>query len=422
MILHGVRSAPALNVPGIDGLRAFAALSVLAAHLGLGVESQFGRESLGSTIRTALLFGVHGVQLFFVISGFLLSLPYLSALVGHGTMPGFRRYVIGRLVRILPAFWVALLFFFIVTRSYFRGLEAAIWDLLLLQNYVPTAGRSLAVAWTLGVEAQFYVALPLILMAISALSRVCRTWWQRAVIAATVVVALVELAPAGQAMAQDALLQAGVERSWVGEVVPYLLPLSFPFFGLGMLLALVYVVASRWDLPGTVAPAPLYLTAIGLLVLAVSGWGGAALSWTATAWPVALVGSVAFAAGRSVFRSRVMTWLGLVSYGIYLYHDPLIEKITALQLWVGPAAPMLPLNFMIAAGITLVFASASYYLVERPALTLKAVWASNGRMRVLGQRPTGLARPGAPARTADSPLEGGDATPVGGPPSGMGGS
>ena len=155
-------------------------------------------------------------------------------------------------------------------------------------------------------------------------------------------------------------------------MLPYLLPLSFPYFGGGMLLALAYVVGLRWGIPGRVPPAPLYIAAAILTLFAATGWGGGAVSeWSGLLWPMALVATVAFGAGRSLFRAPLMHWLGLVSYGIYLYHDPLIEKIGASGWWLGPSQLFLPINALAAICVTLIFASLSFYVVERPILRLK---------------------------------------------------
>ena len=95
--------ARATHLSGIDGLRAFAALAVLFAHTGA---FSVTAGSLNSKVYNLSTFGDQGLTLFFAISGFLLFLPFVSALLADRPMPSIRRYFTNRGLRIFPAYIV----------------------------------------------------------------------------------------------------------------------------------------------------------------------------------------------------------------------------------------------------------------------------------------------------------------------------
>jgi peptidoglycan/LPS O-acetylase OafA/YrhL len=159
---------------GIDGLRAIAAGSVLVYHVWRFGDPGGGSPDLGplSPVMPHLW---HGVTLFFVLSGFLLYRPFAAAAMRRAPQPGIGRYLRHRALRILPAYW------FVLAVTAF-GLEAAlvagdagprtegrpnaellVVNLLLLQNASPdTIFTGIGPAWSLTVEAGFYLVLPLL--------------------------------------------------------------------------------------------------------------------------------------------------------------------------------------------------------------------------------------------------------------------
>jgi peptidoglycan/LPS O-acetylase OafA/YrhL len=119
---------------------------------------------------------VNGVTLFFVLSGFLLFLPFATAALREQPRPAFAAYLRNRALRILPAYWFVLLFVALVLQSaalYSAGKQGAIHDpsllgqnALLLQTYHPsTVGTGIGPAWSLVIEVAFYLVLPLLVLA-----------------------------------------------------------------------------------------------------------------------------------------------------------------------------------------------------------------------------------------------------------------
>src|SRR3981189_1850523 len=143
--------------PLVDGLRAVAALSVLVTHTAF-LSGFNGHGELGAiTARLDV-----GVALFFVISGFLLYRPFVAARFERRPAPRVTRFARRRALRILPAYWLAL-----TVLAIWPGLavvQGGTWWVYygLLQDLrVPWIQGGLKAAWSLGVEVQFYLLLPL---------------------------------------------------------------------------------------------------------------------------------------------------------------------------------------------------------------------------------------------------------------------
>ena len=139
----------------LDGLRAIAALMVVFYHCGVQLQ-----------VPPLVIPGYSGVHLFFVLSGYLISRPFWGRLVNGQPLPSWRKYGARRFVRIYPTYFVALAFFIVMR---FAGhLHAPTFadvflHVLLVFNW-GDAAQFLAiniVMWTLAIEAQFYVILPI---------------------------------------------------------------------------------------------------------------------------------------------------------------------------------------------------------------------------------------------------------------------
>src|ERR1700709_1272546 len=142
--------------PLFDGLRAIAALSVLVYHsafyAGAQTQSAFGEVLTRLNI---------GVAIFFVISGFLLYRPFVAARLDHKHGPGALAYARRRVLRIVPAYWVALTI--LAFYPGVGGLWSDSWPIFygFGQVYsVDTVLGGIGPAWTLCTEGVFYAFLP----------------------------------------------------------------------------------------------------------------------------------------------------------------------------------------------------------------------------------------------------------------------
>ncbi|MGI8819810.1 MAG: acyltransferase family protein [Chthoniobacterales bacterium] len=156
------RFATRKRQPGLDLLRALAIILVVLYHAGL-----FGFPLPGNLQR----FGWIGVDLFFVLSGYLIGGQLLAA-QQRGARPELRRFFRRRALRILPAYLVVLLIYF--TLPALREYEAIppAWKFVLfVQNLGLRGGTAFSHAWSLCVEAQFYLLLPFVLLGIARFRR-----------------------------------------------------------------------------------------------------------------------------------------------------------------------------------------------------------------------------------------------------------
>lgn len=143
--------------PCIDGVRAIAALAVIAFHSVVTSDP---------TLRTAgvrwLIHPNIGVWVFFVISGFLLHLPFARHHLSGRPRSSVQDYAIRRVARIYPAYWVALAFWlFVLPRTNIGGAGGPLAYVTLTRGYFTTdISRGIPVAWTLVTEVSFYAFLP----------------------------------------------------------------------------------------------------------------------------------------------------------------------------------------------------------------------------------------------------------------------
>lgn len=170
------------NLNSLDGLRGFAAVLVLLFHIFYTIQKRsvdqnvtaYGNLDILNKTGFLWVIGSTGVQLFFILSGFLLFLPYARAILLDNEFPSSRKFYFRRALRILPAYWltlVILVFLRVQTVLPLPKPSDTIVDLridstlhfFLLHNWSFETYRSMNGAfWTMAVEVQFYVLLPLI--------------------------------------------------------------------------------------------------------------------------------------------------------------------------------------------------------------------------------------------------------------------
>ncbi len=360
---------------GIDGLRALAALSVFAFHIYL-----YGRQQQATEAweQIPLRFSI-GLILFFVISGYLLYGGFARAAREQRSTVDWRRYLVRRAARILPAYYVCLLVIYPVLSAIApaRGVKVPdagdLWMFaLMVQNFsLDTLLKLNPVIWTLQVELAFYAVLPLLgLFAFRvARGRLAPQVWMA--------VALIVFGTAWRAFT----LAADLPQTWEKQLPTYL-----PYFAFGILAALFMdrrAARGAGDLP--VRTTALLVMAGAALIVGESWWRAtvsgsferdlliviqntpAGIGFGLLA--VAVAGGTGRWAGWA--RVRPLAWLGLVSYGIYLWHTTMLDL---LGDWGFAEVHVIhPYLDWAVAGVALsvAVAAASYYLVERPALRFK---------------------------------------------------
>ena len=327
--------------PELDGIRGVAVLAVAAFHTGLRV----------------LPGGWLGVDLFFVLSGFLITSLLLEERSATNRIE-YRDFYVRRALRLLPALAVLLavladaVVIGIATRSDVRDVP---WVLGFATNWAYAGGRAfgpLTHLWSLAVEEQFYLLWPIVLVGL--LRYVPSPRRQLSVVvgvAATIALTRSALyaidvmsarrAYFGGDVRADALLLGCAlaiahREGWLEQIATRVRALLWPA------VALLAVVA--------IAPASPF-GGIGPLLFA----------------PVDVAAAVVVAAvvitPRSfpILRWRPLTYVGMLSYAFYLWHVPVM-----LVLGFSPV-----LKLLVAIPLSLAAAAVSRHLVERPALRLK---------------------------------------------------
>lgn len=372
------------SLPGFDGLRAIAALTVLSYHVAL-------RDGLTQAhwFAPALWELKAGVAIFFVISGALLYLPYARALSDGRDLPDWRSYACRRAVRILPAYWVA------VTAVGVAPLHAGVfgpnaWRYYgLSQIYAPqTLLGGVGVAWSLCVEVTFYLALPLIAASAARLAR------RRSVGgAAGGQLALIAAIGVGSLALRGAL--GGSLTAPASGVIAVTLPGMLDWFAIGMSLA---VLRATLEAGGAViGPIGhlarrrgrcLLLAVAAFLAALVTQGSDAFLPWYGLVPHLAIgvgCGLLVLAVmipdpgGRRAGPLRVLdhpllAWVGVVSYGVYLWQLPALELIAPHLLPPAPSGSLdqAALTWLAVTAASLLLGAASWYLIERPAQRFSA--------------------------------------------------
>lgn len=341
----------------IQGLRAVAVLLVVAFHAGLPLPG-----------------GFVGVDVFFVISGFVITGMLQRE---HETTGRIRlgAFYLRRFKRLAPALAVVVLFTVLAAALLLSPLGqqqatgmTAIGAMLLFANYAiarntggyfdaPAASNPLLHTWTLSLEEQFYLVFPLLLLLGWLLASRLRGG-QRAVVILTAGLAAVSFGVAA--------------ITATGYVIPYLPDGFVGFYGpvgrawefaAGALL--VFAVPRLRSIPGRLAAVFAAVGAAALVVSALAFSGTTTFPGPATLLPV--IGTVLLLAAGSgggnvvsrALSARWLTWLGDISYSWYLWHWPLV--VIGTSLWPGN-----PLIAPVAVVLSLAPATASYYWVEQP--------------------------------------------------------
>jgi peptidoglycan/LPS O-acetylase OafA/YrhL len=374
MALDGTVARPARphdRFPCFDGVRALAALMVVVYH-AVFFNTDFLTRG-GSFLGTLNA----GVWIFFVTSGCLLYLPFAAAHLRNAPAVDARGYAVRRVARVYPAYWLVLGFFtFVVPRINIYGLHGFLLHTSLTQTYahINPFVDGLPPAWSLVVEVSFYLFLPFYALLIAGLAR--RGNPLRVELAGLAVLFTI-------GMIAIVALANGLDAPWVT-----VLPQHLGAFALGMLLAVLSTqpwntgTAARIQRVGSnawlwwlIALAALVAIPVGLRLDPLAAPSAAqAVGMNVLQMVVGMCVVVPVVLGpqdrgaiRRVLRSRPAVYLGLVSYGIYLWHWYVLRIVADWFDW-----PLFHGNWfvvlVVALPIVVFAASVSWFGLERPVL------------------------------------------------------
>jgi len=351
-------SSEAAYYPALDGLRAIATISVFLGH--------FASKGLAGLV----CYGDAGVIVFFVLSGFLIT----SILLGSREQPKFRlvgalkNFYVRRSLRIFPLYYAAILLCAALGEPHVRQ---SLLSLLIfnLPGIPPVMGDygPLAHFWSLFVEEQFYLIWPLLILTTP------KAW----------LLPLLLVVPAVSLIAKYTMALAGHDYRWVFSSVFC----CADHLGAGALLAYAVRYRSAWM---QIRNGWIILAFIPVIILSymrmsqqIDGWYSGHLGFGClmhSAWTLAGVALVAILIkpphGLAWLASSPLTFLGRISYGIYVYH--FIVPYLQDRLSLGHlATPWMELGYK--GLLTLGLATVSWYLLESPCLALKARLAPSHR-------------------------------------------
>lgn len=391
-------------IPSFHGLRAIACLAVFGVHLEqiAGVSGQVGPFELGLLLRN----GNTGVCLFFMMSGFLLSIPFWARdpeSKDHRFQP--LRFAAKRVSRIVPAYYLCLTALILLGKA--DGTLDIALHYLFTHNFTDKTLYSISDPfWTLAVQAQFYILFPFILLLI-------RPFLRAKPIAFVVLFA----GCIGAFFAHQGLLDwASQTTDWpiaasvlspTGSALHVSILAHLPHFLMGMLAASLFVALRGFDdeaaetdgqqFPAHFGADVLFLLfAFGLLaMLAVPDFD---VSWripTGVVEDKKMVGRYNFpyvpiliagilitgpftVIARRLLEAAPLRLLGIISFGIYVYHLPCLGVAKRLVGGDGDALKERWLMLaLVGLALSIAVAGASYVFVERPLFRLARRWSSN---------------------------------------------
>jgi len=376
----GMPTGRAGRIASLDAIRGIAILLVLLHHYITG-PSAFEPGSLGERIIASISFGWAGVDLFFVLSGFLIGGIILRSGQQDGFLLGFYRR---RAARLLPLYLVLLALYGVVAPILIaydspaaawlaNDLGAPLWShLLYLQNFFNAAtgawgGNWLAPTWSLAIEEQFYLVAPLILLTVP------RRYLPAAL------VALILTAP----LCRLVLLLAG--GNFLSVYV--LLPTRWDALFIGMLGACA--VASPRGRAWLTAHAGWIMRAfltLGAMLATLQAFGlfsrndptFVVFGFTLVAlFSLSLILTALFvdnALSRALARSTALINLGIISYGVYLIHMPMLGLVHVLYDQKDPRLLTLADAGIVtlALALTIGAAALSWRYFEAPILARSA--------------------------------------------------
>lgn len=373
------------RIPELDGLRGIAILLVLCWHYGASINIAPSGSS-AATVANAFSLSWTGVTLFFVLSGYLIGKILIE---NRDADNYFSAFYIRRVARLVPVYLVVvgayLLTSGLVQENMGRAgawlttgdLERttspiAGWSFLLhLQNFQMASagawgGHWLAPTWSLAVEEQFYLIVPLLI------------WLIPLRLLPPLLIGLIAISP---------LARLGIDAAYENKIASYvLLPARWDALFLGTLAA--YFVTRpggetflRSNQSGLLLA--LCISILALTLMQIAGWhhystGMITIGHTV----VALVSlNVLFVAlyverpwAKALFCNRTLQWLGLVSYGVYLLHMPVLGFVSWLLTGHEPSIITLSDFWIVAVAVpvTLAIAALSWRWFEKPIISQAA--------------------------------------------------
>lgn len=357
--------------PGLDGLRGISILAVMFVHGGLFWMGQGG---------------FLGVDIFFVLSGFLITSLLLEEWNQTGSI-SFRNFYMRRALRLLPplvlliALCLAVVTFFPPRDGTLAAAKSILVALFYLSNWMPgQVYPPLFHTWSLGIEEQFYILWPIVLFLFLWLKAGRRS-----------IVIFLVLSIAAIAVHRGMLWHdlKGLDRNLVYTRLDARTDSLLVGCIVGILISRIALIEQKWVVSSISVLAVLSAAGMGYLLLTISSTSGFLYygGFTLIALMVAIVIAHLFVAPGRLFtlvlELPALRWFGRLSYGLYLWHLPIYVLYDNLFPRFGFRSYTLTivLPFLIKFIVSVAISSLSFYLLEQPILKLKKRFSvvRNGR-------------------------------------------
>ena len=354
------------HIIGIQALRGIAVFVVVTSHLHsiISNDPHFTEVTPWSWLNQAFTRGYLGVDLFFVLSGFLITSLLLKNGEG-GSKSLLRKFYMRRALRILPALYTLLISSFVIailerfplTYQWNSTLSALLFlSNWTFQSHFLHTQDDIGHLWSLAVEEQFYLVWPLIFVAL----RQFQIHWTVVTTGISILVLIIAIYRGHLWNSQVPWLfiypktETRADAILIGCACAYLF--RYASISLQKIRILGYISAAALVIisyfycdvqQGFLYQGGFSLIALlmGILILAIA---------------------ISSSFGTRLFRSRILLWLGQRSYGMYLYHL-LIFRIVGRHFVLGSNF----LRMFIAIVVSIAASEASWRLVERPFIRVK---------------------------------------------------
>ena len=343
----------------LDGLRGIAVLLVLWGHTP---PELLGK--INQLLNHVLQPGSFGVDVFFVLSGFLITRILLA---DRGKPKALKNFLIRRFLRIFPIYYLVILVLLFIAPG-----EYLVYSFFYISNYYfaivgdnPDLFRTpLSHGWSLAVEEHYYLFWPLVVMWLPiARSRAFALW---GIIPFAIIAAIVTVLIFNAELA-DRLIYRGSHYRALSLSVGALF--AYQERWLRADLKRLWLIIALFILPGLIiVPAGEFIEALDRFkpVSKLIGFG------TLSAGVVLAVLAIDTATSpiKRILNNAPLRFIGRISYGLYLYHFPIFVLLFGLRWFPEDEAPTLT-DAALAWLVTGVVAVASFYLFEKPLLKLK---------------------------------------------------
>lgn len=372
------------NIYVLDGIRAIACLSVVMFHINLITTRDFPLwvpQAAPSFVSALAFSGDTGVTLFFVLSGFLLFLPYARVLLfDEVPWPSIWQFYIRRILRILPVYYLSLILMVLLFHpEYLQAdhLKQCFFFLTMFMDSSATTYKQInGPFWTLAVEWQFYLFLPWIALAIGWLIKLSAP--KKRLLTLTFCLGIMALwGIATRFLGVYLTDYPQTMRILPYAFIQYILPIIYgpPISGLhgkfledfavGMFISTLYIMSQRLpqehrfhSIMKKISPW-LFLSAISLFVT-MAMWKlntGQPHTWSifdALTGLYNVIGEFCFALSYGLFVTSIifgytwlrrpfewkpLRWIGILSYSIYMWHLLLLTSFTSIIISQLPAMP-----------------------------------------------------------------------------------